>query len=271
MVPSAAERVLSTPELLEQILKDPALDTKTLLHAQRVSRVFHAATLRPNLQHRLFLAPSLAEDQERVVNPLLEEFFPLFFNQPDGKGFWRAYANHQEDMLSLPLAETTPRETEDGKRSGTRNEAFCRKGASWRRMLIEQPPCYVLRYLLVVDAYYTGTHACPEGLTMGLLYDIVYNVVCTNDNPGGFVMAYDPMLLGQARRSLDHMVNYWMETTTFTERVVLSVIGSGEYASRTLKLTDGKLLDGQEVDWEVLKSEEYQLVKIKTDFFYFNM
>ncbi|KAI0487807.1 hypothetical protein F4859DRAFT_525842 [Xylaria cf. heliscus] len=122
-MPSAVYKTLNITELLILIFRQ--CDIRTLLTgAQRVSHLWHStidSTLA--IQEALFFRPCIRDDgSEPVLNPLLVENFGLFF---DGK------AHTRESFHKLPIA--------DGGKNG-RRDAFMRQGASWRRMLVRQPP-----------------------------------------------------------------------------------------------------------------------------------
>lgn len=118
--------VLNTPEILEMILIQT--DIRTLLtSAQRVCRAWSKLiTSSPSIQKALYFAPiksSEGEPNEKTLNPLLKEKFPPIFPLQDSStydGFDFSDFNWTKDILSL-----------------TR---FVRADASWRKMLIQQPP-----------------------------------------------------------------------------------------------------------------------------------
>ncbi|EEP78940.1 predicted protein [Uncinocarpus reesii 1704] len=117
------EAVINTAELLESVLLQVEIRT-LLVSAQRVCRQWHALINdSPNLQMTLFLRPVRSADNTHyAVNPLLEEKFPFFFDG-DNNGF----EGHSDDLFdSLALVKN--------------RDAFFRKGSSWRRMLVTQPP-----------------------------------------------------------------------------------------------------------------------------------
>ncbi|KAF2683000.1 hypothetical protein K458DRAFT_390280 [Lentithecium fluviatile CBS 122367] len=190
---AACHAVLETPELLENILS--CLDIRSLLtKAQRVSRRWNATiTSSKKLQRLLFFQPELPKPQndesvENVHNPLLTGIFNPWY----AKHFnWRTIA-------ALPMAECIEWK-----------EAVMRPKASWRRMLVSQPPakkvgCWRTVYstsgeLPGEDAWQFRVQSFPKGLRMGKLYDITQRFVGDNSRPACAVYwkPYDPTTLTQ--------------------------------------------------------------------------
>jgi hypothetical protein len=233
----AARRALHIPELLEAILLElEVCDLKTLLiSAQRVSRHWNRVISgSPRLQQALFFAPVHCQDNHaakelrgsgncdhkarednadivgnscneacatpepeyhhkyvRRINPLLSQAFPIFF-KPDPN------ALHCKKSFNITAVNQS-----------TRYDAFMYPKASWRRMLVRQPPVLSLaaweynqsnlgelgglHYLGILkfpeDALRSGKWECeyplPQclgvqpglvGLRMGQLYDIVVHI-----------------------------------------------------------------------------------------------
>ncbi|KAK7957751.1 hypothetical protein PG996_010802 [Apiospora saccharicola] len=222
--------VLGTTELLQNILLH--LDLKTLLvSSQLVERrwrdlIRDSATLQQALFFRGVLEPSPREEmyvgheQESSdarddngesskagplrMNPLLREKFALFFYDaerdakatPGMKASARRYRRRlQQCMLQskhfpdLPLAAT-----EEAR------EAFMRPEASWRRMLVTQPPArrigfseerhgmggvgYRFSELRLDDGDGEAVEVGGEGLRMGQLYDAAASWVVAHANFG---------------------------------------------------------------------------------------
>ena len=135
---SAGNRVLLTAELLELIL--PHLDLWTLLHAQRVNRLFKDIIIdSAECQRSLFFLPEKTTPNERFnpkatrFNPLLERHFEPWFNHE-----WR-----NNDHYHSP--EITAKTFEELMASDSKKDAVLREGASWRRMLVAQPAVHKLR------------------------------------------------------------------------------------------------------------------------------
>lgn len=131
--PGAQSIVLSTAEILESILLE--LDLETLLTAaQQTCRAWkYVIDASPSLQKALFFSP--IEDteghKEKIRNPLLVGRFPPFFTKPN-----------REDMFALE-----PRSFMsclDMIKRRYKFEAYVRPEASWRHMLVQQPPVSVL-------------------------------------------------------------------------------------------------------------------------------
>ncbi|GIC91570.1 F-box domain protein [Aspergillus udagawae] len=169
--------VLSTPELLEYVLL--YLDVQSLLtSAQRVCRSWtRLIQTSPRLQQALFFKPIPPEwCPEKLINPLLARHF-----------------------TGLLPASMDPYGVRDGSlrhpwsKQSDRCQKFFRREASWRRMLVQQPPAS-LAYVetsrphgdLIYKRYYLPCNASPIthltddqvqmdliGLRMNMLYDIV--------------------------------------------------------------------------------------------------
>ncbi|KAJ6508681.1 hypothetical protein C8R45DRAFT_449819 [Mycena sanguinolenta] len=159
--------VLSTPELLEQILVQlPIRDL--LVAAPLVSKTWHAVTLSPTLQRTLFFEPDpLASSSKRVQNPLLAETFPPF-----------AFCEGKLWLGSLDAIEATP--------WSKAPDAFKREEASWRRMLVSQPPVQTM----VIEQEVHGMGGSSErqavlddlSLRMGVLYDLIVSFVGNDED-----------------------------------------------------------------------------------------
>lgn len=118
-MPSPAHSVLTTLELLELVLLQ--LHPRTLLtSALRVNYQWHdTITSSAKIQEALFFKPApVGSDPE--VNPILQEVFPIFFD-----GIWHTYYSFN----NLPMAACDEK-----------TDAFLRREASWRHMLVRQPP-----------------------------------------------------------------------------------------------------------------------------------
>lgn len=183
---AAATAVLVIPELLAQILA--CMDMQTLLLAQRVSRTWHAViTETPALQERLFFNAVLADKPEdvtdlsiRSINPLLSNKFPTFFPPHQVHPPVTHY-----DLRHMHI-DDPPFGFMDGKLATKKSrEVFLRKGASWRRMLVQQPACMKLGFIehsgVAEQSYRKALVDCQpsQGLRMGQLYDLVYQFAGT--------------------------------------------------------------------------------------------
>ncbi|KAJ5158651.1 uncharacterized protein N7500_008302 [Penicillium coprophilum] len=123
---SATNKVLDTPEILEMILA--RVDMRTLLtSAQRVCRRWvNLISQAPSIQKILFFTPIKDSEWgvgEKTINPLLTEAFPSIFPAKDtGK-------HHEVHFSDLTMNKDT-----------STMFRFVRKDASWRKMLVQQPP-----------------------------------------------------------------------------------------------------------------------------------
>lgn len=129
---NAQSKCLSTPDILESIFAH--LDPQTLLTtAQQTCRTWRGVIHEsPSLQKALFFTPD--EHPEKVQNPLLVQRFPSFF----GKTKWSSSLLSSLNMIKKP-----------GKL-----EAYLRPEASWRRMLVQQPPISVVGMISTVHAMF---------------------------------------------------------------------------------------------------------------------
>ncbi|KAF7588582.1 hypothetical protein BBP40_005501 [Aspergillus hancockii] len=120
------------PEILEAILLE--LDMRTLLtSAQRVCQAWKTLiTESPSIQQALFFQPVADQTDSTMIkrcNPLLAENFPQFFSDMQNL----AAIPPEISLLSLEFAKDP-----------TRRAAFLYEKASWRQMLIQQPPVRAL-------------------------------------------------------------------------------------------------------------------------------
>ncbi|KAK8094811.1 hypothetical protein PG997_001496 [Apiospora hydei] len=214
-----ASETFATAELLENILVH--LDPKTFLtSAQLVQRRWrqqiHNST---PLQQQLFLRSIPAQySSPREVNPLLKEHFPIFFyerpaeldtvrpprispedsdNDPEASHSWynamRRWRIMRTEAACSACAifrndvrddfETRLPWAASGERR--RSEAFMRPGASWRAMLVAQPPIRLVGFVQTISGrddtgmpYRLGELDMMAargggGLRMGGLYDAV--------------------------------------------------------------------------------------------------
>ncbi|KFX98580.1 hypothetical protein V490_02213 [Pseudogymnoascus sp. VKM F-3557] len=207
---SAASAVLFTSELLEAILLH--LDMKTLLLSQRVSRDW-ASIMASSLviQQALFMRPvkvvspiipfvttdnHFGDHESKIIyNPLLvAKFGSAFFKRGDD-GYYRQICLPEIYFNTLPWSprnaaysridawdKVTDPEDLDlaflAKEKAIRR-SFTRRGASWRQMLVSQPPPPLLGYCWqdLNSAWQTVSTPMVEpscgGLRMGELYDMV--------------------------------------------------------------------------------------------------
>ncbi|KAJ7071903.1 hypothetical protein B0H15DRAFT_806913 [Mycena belliarum] len=146
---AARDTVLATPELLALLLAQLPLRA-LLLRAPLVCEMWLATTLSPALQRAPFLAPAL---------------FPPFFapSPPPSRYTWPT----AHVLMAMPAASVPV--------------AFARADASWRRMLVAQPPVRVVQraharggdFSRSAEVRFRGGGQGDGGeLRMGALYDL---------------------------------------------------------------------------------------------------
>ncbi|PWY67923.1 hypothetical protein BO70DRAFT_356255 [Aspergillus heteromorphus CBS 117.55] len=131
MDPSTATRqALATPELRELIFRQ--LHWRALFSAQRVCRSWNSQIRDSSFfQEVLFLKPFKHAPVERSVNPILAEVFPFFFRNNE-----TVYPQCKDDGCTLGELDMI--------KNPSRKAAYLRPEASWRRMLVQQPPIRTL-------------------------------------------------------------------------------------------------------------------------------
>ncbi|KAE8146652.1 hypothetical protein BDV25DRAFT_143482 [Aspergillus avenaceus] len=155
---NATETALSTPEILEMILLQ--VDLRTLLTStQRVCK-FWTSTIQtsPLIQEALFFKPTSNTQSfnGRVIyNPLLAQAFPLA--TPPKPKIKMAYRYHEMDMIK-----------------NQKKHQYMRKEASWRRMLLRQPPAYNVSFFIQGDYRLLNGNGNGdrEGLRMGPFFEM---------------------------------------------------------------------------------------------------
>ncbi|KAI1745117.1 hypothetical protein F4680DRAFT_443600 [Xylaria scruposa] len=173
---SSCYAVLQTAELLQEILLQ--LDMRTLLTAaQLVNRQWHALiTSSPPLKRALYFDPIAQSSSPATINPLLVEAFPPWYQIAE-------QLVRKEDFHGLPMAQES------------RRPAFMNLSASWRHMLVQQPPSLRLGYWTLS---HTRTNSFqdfqiqefPDGLRMGTFYDLPQKWVYQDDS--AFNVFWDP-------------------------------------------------------------------------------
>ncbi|KAI1190618.1 hypothetical protein F5B17DRAFT_385892 [Nemania serpens] len=206
------ETVFAIPELLEAILLQLDI-TSLLVSASRVNKMWnHLIETSPAIQQALFFQPvqdhcSARSSQQNstatttwcqwtrdqpTVNPLLVKKFGKYFDS--GEDYGRIYrccdAFHKlpwEENRGIDLETTLEmqRVITSQKRDCSR---FTRRGASWRRMLVSQPPPTQLGALwqeadrtsaikpvqtALKALIMPGTSMHSTGIQMGHLYDLI--------------------------------------------------------------------------------------------------
>jgi len=170
---SASTQVILLPELLESILCSLPLND-LLLNAQLVSRSWrHAVQGSPSLSQKLFKHPGRRSNRQRKVifNPLLQHAFPHFFPLSSES------VHTETDFLRRQRTAKSPSEFSPANRR-VALESYLRKEASWRSMMIVQPPVTQLEIVYtsheeICDCFCRGTFECEDGLRMGMFYDLV--------------------------------------------------------------------------------------------------
>ncbi|KAF8186567.1 hypothetical protein K438DRAFT_1973370 [Mycena galopus ATCC 62051] len=131
--------------------------------------------LTPALQRVLFFEPDPGTSTELVQNPLFIEFFPPFFRDVAPK---RVQWPNARSIASMPWSKAP--------------DAFKRSEASWRRMLVTQPP--PLRLIVTSRSDGRGGASQRRGimndpcLRMGTLYDFV--LPCVNQYASSFCVRW---------------------------------------------------------------------------------
>ncbi|KAL2072039.1 hypothetical protein VTL71DRAFT_11382 [Oculimacula yallundae] len=160
---SAKDRVLSLPELLIAIIIQLP-QREILVNAQRVSHKWHAIVKSQRIQQALFFASS--SPTEPVFNPMLTEAFPPWFKPPNTTSYLPEQSFDGLDWAS----------------SSAKRDAYSRKEASWRKMLVVQPPARTLE-IVQCKSYPRGTWkkvgnvTFADGVRMGVLFDYAQNTV----------------------------------------------------------------------------------------------
>ncbi|KAI0474448.1 hypothetical protein F4859DRAFT_483241 [Xylaria cf. heliscus] len=174
---ASRDAVLQTAELLQEILLQ--LDMRTLLTAaQLVSRQWHELIKSsPALRQALYLEPTTRPSGPgpgpgpgpATQNPLLTDIFPLWFPK-ETNGEQQDVPRprmmiERGDFDGLPMAQDT------------RRHAFLHPSATWRRMLVQQPPALRLGHWTTCYNMMGGfddfpLQEFPDGLRMGSLYDL---------------------------------------------------------------------------------------------------
>lgn len=150
-------------ELLEAILTQ--VDIQTLLLAQRVCRQWAKCIQKSHkIQQTLFFQPA-PQDTTYQQNTLLASKFPYWFPADERKSCGMSFgAGDMQDFLES-------------------SDAYKRSEASWRRMLVQQPPIMALGWVersiavAVSDMVTMHRWEIPlqafDGLRMNMLYDLI--------------------------------------------------------------------------------------------------
>jgi hypothetical protein len=227
--------VLSKPELIELILLQlPMRDL--LVHAQLVNKDFYSVIKNfPSLQRKLFFvakpatSPQKPQDdrgsmlqavmchEDWEINPLLRERFPPWFN------------SHAQ-LKQLGITELR---NLDWNSSTEKIAAYARCEASWRRMLVTQPP--ITRLGIVNSAssqggtsQCTGEIVLESGIKMGLLFDLVEMHMISNSPVSSFALRWH-VLLDEQETALEPKITEHHITlyTRFVFQCAIGTMGRG--------------------------------------------
>ncbi|KAK7038336.1 putative f-box domain protein [Favolaschia claudopus] len=164
---SAQHSVMVTPELVELVLLHlPMRDL--LITAPLVCKWWRDLTLKPTLQRALFFEPDNLS-LPRIKNPLLAELFPPFFGSLiDHTASRWSWPGSAKTIMAMPCSLAP--------------EAFKRKEASWRRMLVSQPPARTMavserRHARGGNSQRRAVLEDLSPLRMGPLYDLTVSLV----------------------------------------------------------------------------------------------
>lgn len=195
------ERVLAIDELLELILSH--LDMRTLLLAQRVSRRFQSLITSPRLQAALFFRPTPQRIQKGFADITKRSCKYIYKNDLLAWAFPAFYQINVDDHYAFEVSTFCEFPWNKSEQS---TSAFRRPEASWRKMLVCDPPIaassFHLKSISMMGTDYSNaSFNCSDGgLRMGTLYDTAqYHVVQrgSHRNPiVGFRMAW-PILENQ--------------------------------------------------------------------------
>ncbi|CAG7920379.1 unnamed protein product [Penicillium olsonii] len=168
MTESARSQTFSIPELLELILLQ--LDTRTLLTTAQL--ICHTWTTfiqeSPTIQWALFFKPEPKLGSRRWQNPLLATAFPSIFS-----------SSEPEIKSNVNLTFTNF----DMIRNPQKLDAYMRPEASWRRMLVQQPPPYTLSLLRSSTGhggqlfYHYEALEIPKSASSGLCMETVFETL----------------------------------------------------------------------------------------------
>ncbi|PVH90409.1 hypothetical protein DM02DRAFT_678628 [Periconia macrospinosa] len=171
---SVIEKAWAIAEIAENILLH--LPMKDVLLAQRVCRGWREVIRSsPALQEHLFMRAKPRKDSSEIpireLNPLLIEHMSMWFSavgksQPVQGVSWAT-------VQDVPWANTDAR------------LAFLRRDASWRNMLLAQPPFTIFEWGKSVHVYggdslKVGSVEQPDGVRMSYVYDAAVNSTRNN-------------------------------------------------------------------------------------------
>jgi hypothetical protein len=160
--PTARDRVLATPELLEAILVHlPLCDILT--RAQLVSAHFHdTISSSISIQQALFFLPN-SNAWVSETNPLLSHLGVSFFIDQRSRYFMEQPDRRPNNFAWPQRNGLNPLVWQEYVR---KNRVYSVKGASWRRMLVVQPPIKEL------ELNGGNTLSNEQGVKMGQLENV---------------------------------------------------------------------------------------------------
>jgi hypothetical protein len=239
--PTSQSQVLATPEILEAILLQ--LPLKDLLtNAQRINHTWKTLiNFSPLLQQALFFQPQSFAGPEPIINPLLQHSFPIIFDHAmEGHVKQHLKMHWVEDLHHLEWNSTT-----------SKQKAYSRAEASWRRMLPAQPPTRTLELVKVThmdgaDGECSGERVFDDGVRMGTLWDLVQDQVVKPISRFGIKWVSENRYEDGVGR-----LN-WEEKTNETDSRVITI----------LEWTMQCCVDEEDDFGEEFRSEGYEEVKI---------
>lgn len=195
-MPNASHRVFQNQELLRLILSNT--DLRTLFTScLRVSRRWNIAIVgSAALQEKLFLKPVAVRRGTRKVRPVQNPMVMLrgwmihmlfYINHDDADDLKRALEKGTAYPVHVPASPSSvvPLRHVLHEIDGSlySNPAFSRRGASWRKLLLQQPP--IRSFGLVVcrrseGGWFEtemGRADVPRGLRLGQLWDTMRQVL----------------------------------------------------------------------------------------------
>ncbi|VUC21615.1 unnamed protein product [Clonostachys rosea] len=184
------EAVFATEELFDDILLRLPIEL-ILTAVQRVSKTWQRQIESSHrLQRHLFLRPdnskTLQETQgDCIINPLLYKHFgPMLGRREEQSGGTDVVAS-QPRARRLGMGYDMHLSIADMSGGRVQHKRFACAGASWRRMLISQPPPRNVGYIEYAEngraeRYWDAPFdvlTIPDGLRMGNLWDTIYRTL----------------------------------------------------------------------------------------------
>jgi hypothetical protein len=252
---SAQMVVLSNPYLLEMIILQ--LDIRTLLmSAQLVCHTWGSTiTSSSSIQQALFfraLPRGSSNAVEKTYNPLLAELFPSFFPQdpsPSAPKNWgdediRETSSSIDGKVTLNFALSSL----DMVRHPEKMDAYLRKDASWRRMLVQQPPALSVSYLKFTDGQGGGSwkhYKIPcdiDGMRMSMLYDLLLLLGPWSSKVASSLVlwwGYTPVMIRRSRsrqrKQVFERALQESDIVIYTKEVIQCVMGRPETPEHALR------------------------------------